>query len=131
MGGEQVDSPPPSSYTQSFQDHFPEYLSIGMTYDQYWNDDGDLPIYYRKANEIKMKAKNQELWLQGMYIYDALCKASPIFNSFAKAGTKPQPYPERPYGEISSEEQLEKIQKSNRDKAKASFMNFAERWKPK
>lgn len=33
-----------------------------------------------------------------MYFYEALCDASPIFNPFAKKGTKPIPYRSLPYG---------------------------------
>jgi len=68
-----------------------------MTYDQYWNDDPELVVFYRKAAEIKAERTNQELWLQGMYYYDALCCASPILRSFGKKGTKPVPYPSAPY----------------------------------
>lgn len=32
------------------------------------------------------------MWLQGMYIYDAISRLSPILRAFAKKGTKAQPY---------------------------------------
>ena len=85
------------TYTSKFYEAFPYYLSIGMTYDQYWNGDCTLPIYYRKAEELRNEKRNQELWLQGMYIYEALCDVSPILHAFAKKGTKPQPYTTNPY----------------------------------
>ena len=53
--------------------------------------------YYRKADEMRMDRKNYELWLQGMYIYEAICDASPILHAFAKRGTKPHPYSDKPY----------------------------------
>lgn len=68
-----------------------------MTCDQYWNGDPTLVRYYRKADEIKKERRNEELWLQGMYIYEALCDVSPILHAFAKKGTKPQPYSGKPY----------------------------------
>jgi hypothetical protein len=80
-----------------FYDQFPYYLSIGMTSEQYWDGDPSLPKYYRKADELSKKRRNQELWLQGMYIYEALCDVAPILHSFAKKGTKPLPYPDHPY----------------------------------
>lgn len=134
MGSELVESPaPPSSitYTEQFYENFPFYLSIGMTYDQYWNDDCTLTKYYRKAHEIKNARKNQELWLQGMYIYDALCKVSPILHAFAKSGTKPEPYPTKPYPVTKEEvkETTEQRRKADRQKAKASFMNWANQLK--
>lgn len=38
-----------------------------------------------------------DAWLQGMYVYDALLRASPLLHAFAKKGTKPKPYPTKPY----------------------------------
>lgn len=133
MGSELVNSAPPSSitYTEQFYEHFPFYLSIGMTHDQYWSDDCCLTKYYRKANELEQARKNQELWLQGLYIYDALCKVSPVLHAFAKSGTKPLPYPDKPYSTTAkeAEEQRKAREKENRLRAKASFMNWVNQLK--
>ena len=96
-GSEPNRSAPSLTYTERFYELFPYYLAIGMTYDQYWNDDPTLVKHYRKADEIKKERRNEELWLQGMYIYEALCDVSPVLHAFAKKGTKPQPYSEKPY----------------------------------
>ena len=85
------------TYTQKFYEAFPYYLSIGMTYEQYWEGDCTLTIYYRKAEELRNKKRNEELWLQGAYIYEALIDVAPILHSFAKKGTKPTPYTTTPY----------------------------------
>lgn len=71
--------------------------------------------YYRKAAEIAKERKNQELWLQGMYIYEAICDVSPILHSFAKKGTKPIPYPSEPYS-LTEKERAKK--KEDAEKAK-------------
>ena len=68
-----------------------------MTAEQYWNGDATLAYYYRKAEELRKERVNSELWLQGMYIYDAVSRLTPVLHAFAKKGTKPQPYPEEPY----------------------------------
>ena len=68
-----------------------------MTEEQYWDGDCTLVIYYREAEEIRKERRNQEMWLQGMYVYDAIARISPILHAFAKKGTKPQPYVEEPY----------------------------------
>jgi len=68
-----------------------------MTAEQYWDDDSTLVRYYRKADEMQIERRNQELWLQGRYIYDALCAVAPIFNSNSKKGTKSHKYLEEPY----------------------------------
>jgi hypothetical protein len=56
-----------------------------------------LAKYYRKAEELRNEKRNQELWLQGMYIYEALCDVAPVLRAFAQKGTKPTPYSEKPY----------------------------------
>ena len=96
-GGERDSSLPLFTYTERFYEQFPYYLAIGMTPEQYWEGDPALAKYYRKADAIKSERINQELWLQGMYIYEAICDASPILHSFAKKGTKPHPYTDKPY----------------------------------
>lgn len=68
-----------------------------MSPEQYWDGDPALARYYRKADEIRLERLNQEKWLQGMYFYEAICNASPILHAFAKKGTKPHPYPDKPY----------------------------------
>lgn len=87
----------PCPYTDIFNDKFPYYLSIGMTEEQYWDRDSCLVKYYRQAEELRRERVNQELWLQGMYFYDALARVSPILHAFAKKGTKAQPYVEEAY----------------------------------
>ena len=88
---------PNFTYTEKFYELFPYYLSIGMTSEQYWEGDCALVKYYRKAEELRNDKRNQELWLQGMYIYEAICDVAPILHAFAKKGTKPTPYSDKPY----------------------------------
>ena len=108
----------PFSYSEVFESSFSYYLSIGMTYDQFWNDDCMLVKYYREAEEIRKERKNQELWLQGMYIYDAVIRISPILRAFAKKGTKPQPYPSEPYAinKKTAEDMEERKAKATQEK---------------
>jgi hypothetical protein len=63
-----------------------------------------------------MEKRNQELWLQGMYIYEALCDVSPILHAFAKRGTKPVPYTEQPYP-LSNKE----VKRAKEDKEREVF----------
>ena len=88
---------PSFTYTEKFYELFPYYLAIGMTPEQYWEQDCTLVKYYRKAEEIRNEKRNQELWLQGMYVYEAVCDVAPILHAFAKKGTKPTPYSAKPY----------------------------------
>ena len=115
---ENGDSIPHFSYADTFSSRFPYYLSIGMTEDQYWDKDCMLAKYYSEADELRKERMNQELWLQGMYFYDAMSRLSPILKAFAKAGTKPMPYVEDPYPitKKSAKENEEKKEKAMADK---------------
>ena len=115
---ENGDSIPHFSYTDTFCSRFPYYLAIGMSEEQYWDKDCTLAKYYREADELRKERMNQELWLQGMYFYDAMSRLSPILKAFAKAGTKPMPYVEEPYpiNDKSKKESDEKKEKAMADK---------------
>ena len=104
-------------------------MSIGMSYDEFWNQDVSLVEVYRKAAELRNKQRNQELWLQGMYIYEALCDASPLFRFTMKKGAvKPEPYAKEPYpitaDELRAREKREARKREER--LKAEFALFAE-----
>lgn len=43
-----------------------------MPADEYWNGNPYLVVGYREAYELKLRERNQELWLQGRYIFDAI-----------------------------------------------------------
>ena len=67
---------------------------IGMTADEYWHGDPYLAKAYRKAYKKRIEARNQELWLQGKYVFDAVSVA--LYNAFRgrRAAAK---YTEKPY----------------------------------
>lgn len=85
-----------------------------MTEEQYWDKDSTLTRYYREAEQLRRERENQALWLQGMYIYDAMYRLSPILQAFAKKGTKAKPYPDEPY---PINKKLEKQAEVNKEKA--------------
>lgn len=87
----------------------PYYLSIGMSYDMYWNGDVSAAVDYRKAEEYRIKRRNEEMWMQGLYVYNAICSVSPVLHAFAKSGTKPQPYMSEPFP-ITREQETKKQQ---------------------
>lgn len=83
--------------SEVFDEAFPNYLAMGMTYEQFWEMDSTLVIPYRKAYQIQQEQANRLAWLQGMYIYEALCDVAPVLHAFAKSGTTVRPYSEKPY----------------------------------
>lgn len=128
MGGERVSDSSPSegsgsdgstpffsTYTKIFYDHFPYYLSIGMTYELYWEKSADLVISYRKAQELINKKANEQMWWNGLYIYDAISRLSPILHAFAKEGTKAVPYMEKPYPLTKEQAEIDKQERERKE----------------
>lgn len=53
-----------------------------MTFEQFWYGPPNLCESYRKLHRLRVEQRNQELWLQGLYNYDALAVA--LNNAFSK-----------------------------------------------
>lgn len=117
-----------TSLTETFEELCPIFMSYGMSYDEYWHSSPYRAKFYLKAHKLKVKQKDEELWMQGMYIYEALCDVSPILHAFSKKGTKPLQYSNRPYLDnvhaIQSKEQQEREKKNAELIARLHF----ERW---
>ena len=111
MGGELVRPASRISYTERFEEHFPFYLSIGMSHELFWDGDSTLVKSYRDAHKLRIKRNNEQAWLTGRYVYDAICAASPLLHAFAKSGTTAHPYLERPYPSSIEEAREREIQK--------------------
>lgn len=131
MGDELVSGSPPqngdgqnvpvSSYTSEFEKCLPYYLSIGMSWEQFWHGDPEMARFYRQAHEMQLKQKNFELWLQGRYVYEAIGDMAPVLHAFAKEGSTPTPYPSEPYPitekDVREREERERREKYERIKA--------------
>lgn len=78
--------------SQLFKNLCPLYISIGMTYDEFWNYEPERAKYYYEAYKLKAKLKREEddinLWKSGMYDYEALIRVSPILHAFSKKRNK-------------------------------------------
>lgn len=97
---------------------------MGMTWDEYWFGDPWMAKYIRLAYNMKRKQVNYDLWLQGLYVYEAVLDASPVFHPLAKE-PKPVPYPSEPYAldkterENRKEKEQEELDKKNQETIKA------------
>jgi hypothetical protein len=102
-------------------------MSIGMTYDGFWHGDVDMARAYRKADEMKRRRENEALWVQGLYIRDALLCT--VGNMFSGKGAKKHEYPKEPYAITESEirEREEREARLAEEQIKASFAAFAAR----
>lgn len=83
------------SYGEIFEEMCGWYMSLGMTYHDYWDGDAAMTKYYRDKEEHDRKRANFELWLQGAYVYEAIRDLSPILKPFVK-NPKPAPYLSEP-----------------------------------
>lgn len=100
-------------------------MSIGMSYGEFWNQDVALVRAYRKADELKRRRQNEALWMQGLYIRDALL--STVGNMFAGKGATPNEYPKEPYP-VTEEQRIEKEREKYRrmeERMKADFAALA------
>lgn len=109
------------SLSQIFEEQCPIYMSYGMSYDEFWYDSPYRAKFYREAKKIQTRQKDEELWLQGVYIYDALCRVSPVLHAFSKSGTKPLPYLEKPLSanDESCKTEFEKRKEAENERLKA------------
>lgn len=81
-------------------------------------------IPYRRAWQIRQEEQNRLAWLQGLYIYEALCDVSPVMHAFAKSGTRVHPYSEKPY---QFESEKKKRRKERNEQKKQNAVAFMEK----
>ena len=122
-----VSQPTQIKYGEVFTTHFPYYLSIGMTAEQYWDGDNLLPRAYRKAEELRRDRQNSYLWLQGKYVYDAIYAMAPALQ--AMGGGKPESYVNEPYPltEAAVRERDEREQQRKMEERKAQMLAWMQR----
>ena len=114
--------------TEILEECFPFYLAIGMSYAEYWDGDPVLAQYYRKAYRIKQEEINNNAWLQGLYIYDAVTTA--LHNALRGMGKQKSPakdYAKQPYqfnNKAKTEAEKAKEVEIEQEKAAAWMENF-------
>ena len=82
-----------------FDKAFPEYLAMGMTYRQFWDEDCRLVVPYRQAYKIRQEEINRTAWLNGLYIQRAV----------ASVLSKKAKYPKKPFGKEDADQLTEII----------------------
>ena len=130
LGDNQRNAVAPHFYTHAeiLDIAFPYYLSIGMTPAEYWDGENELKPAYREAHKMKVRDRNFEQWLHGKYVYDALCRVSPLFNALSKK-KEPIPYLEEPYPIYDEDRKRKKEEENKRlyEKKLADMKSKAER----
>lgn len=95
MGESRGVSQPTITPLEYLDELFVYAFSIGMTYDQYWYDDPKLLLLFIKAENYKQRKRNNEMWLQGAYVYHAIASLVPVLNPFSKEH-RAKPYLKNP-----------------------------------
>lgn len=80
-----------------------------MSSAEYWEGDPSLARYFRKAYKIKQDEINNNAWLQGLYIYDAVSTA--VYNALRGKNSQAREYAKQPFN-------LENREKTEQEKAK-------------
>lgn len=98
----------------------PVYMSYGMTYEQYWYGDPNMVKAFRDAFTLQRRMRNEDMWIQGMYIYKAL--EAVIGTAFGKNRIK---YVEEPF-DIFPKTDLEKEQENEKERQK--LIDYLNSW---
>ena len=106
------------SFAEVFREQCPVYMSIGMTYDEFWNGTPRMTEAYRKAHELKQDEENFRLWLQGKYNYIAVGTA--LSNEFREKGKKADDYLKEP---ILLRPQTEKELEAEQERKKKALID--------
>ena len=136
-GGGVKSRPSPSQrYGDKFEELCGYYMSLGMSYSDFWDGDACMAKHYRQLSEIQKETRNTELWLQAAYIYEALICASPIFNPLSKKG-KPFPFRSEPIpitaagSKVSSERRKKKMLENGKEAMRAMMAAINSQFKKK
>jgi len=110
------------TYSEIFEINCPIYMAYGMTYEEYWFSAPGRAKAYREAYKLKVKAKEAEMWRQGLYILDALNVS--IYNNLNFSGKHrtPQKYIEKPLEVVAKSKAEQRIEaEQERQKAVESL----------
>ena len=116
------------SYTEAFRKACPIFMFYGLSYDDFWYGDPFKTRYQMKVYKLDLKHKDELMWEQGMYIYEAILQCAPILHPFSKA-KNPLPYTEKPHlyqlNENKKEEDKQQEIENERLKAQLWIKNVA------
>lgn len=108
-GGSGSDTAIPGSCRELFDNAFPQYIVMGMTYDDFYRKDHTLAIAYRRAYEKKREKENEDMWLTGAYVYEAIRRCAPLLIPF-NSHPKEMPYLDKPFPIFSENATSEETQ---------------------
>jgi len=93
------------------------YMAIGVSYEDFWYGDYCKLKYYRRSYEKQYEMKNEQAWLQGIYIQKAFEVVMDNFGYSLNGGKGRRPstkYPESPFAITENEKKMEKQRNINK-----------------
>lgn len=121
-----------TSLTKLFEKACPIYMSYGMSYDDFWYGPAFITTFYKDANKLRIRQQDENNWMLGMYVYEAILDCSPVLHAFSKRGTKPLPYAEKPYLadklETKTKEQIRREKEQEQENERLKFIVQMNNW---
>ena len=111
-------------------------VSLKQGYHDYWDGDTAMVKFYRDKHKRDLDRQNFNHWMQGMYIYEALVDASPVFNPLSEKH-EPFPYMKEPIPitieaiKETEERQNQQKMKNGKDAMRAWMVEFNKRFEEK
>ena len=98
-----------------------------MTAAQFWDEDPWLVSAYREAQRIRQQRKSDDMWLQGLYIHNAI--GAVVGTALRKKGAKPLKYLEEPLRVTQlTVEEIAAKEDEEREQAVAYFNRLGIEW---
>ena len=117
-------------YGDIFDEALPQYMAMGMTWDEYWDGEAGMKRALRKAYRIRLeneqRISDQQNWYMGQYIIAAL-HAVPLLVAGlnVKEGTPLPEYPDKPFFEkIEAQKKEEVRRKEQEDQTRLAMAYF-------
>lgn len=102
----------------------PYYLMYGMSWEEFWYGSIDQFSHYWQKHQFETEKRNQELWLQGLYIEQAVAA---VLDSKHKTR-----YPEKPYRITEmTEAEREADNKRKVEQMREQLLGIKRRWDAK
>lgn len=95
-GGGSGGRPPVFSYADYFDTMCPQYMAMGLSYEDFWYGDPEKAKFVREAFVFLQEVRNREMWMMGRYVYDAIFANAPVLRAFSSASS-PASYTSEPY----------------------------------
>ena len=129
-GDEEPQQTSPTPYGDIFDKVLPNYMAMGMTYEQFWNGEFGMKTAYREAYKIRIEQEqriaDRNNWLMGQYVVSAL-NAVPLLVAGlnVKRGTQLPEYPDKPfYDKLDADKKEEDRKKREEDQTKLALAMF-------